>query len=294
MPVQVQGEVLSVRKVGAYTAMTVVAPGMAELTRPGHFVAVQVGGPESSMLLRRAFAIYDVKERGVYGGTVEFIFAVHGKGTAWLARRRPQDKLDLVGPLGKPFRLPAQPVNATLVGGGYGSAPLLPLASSLRDRGCRVDFVLGAAGADRLFGQLDAKRIATSIEVTTDDGSQGRRGRVSDVLPELLDRTAADVVYACGPMAMLQAVTEISTARGIPCQVAVEESMACGIGVCMTCVLPVVGDDGSTRMVRSCVEGPVFLGDRVRWDDVGSVPEDVVGSITAPSGQLLTTDQRSR
>ena len=284
MPVQVQGEVLSIRKVGAYNAMTVVAPGMAELTRPGHFVAVQVGGRESSMLLRRAFAIYDVKERGVYGGTVEFVFAVHGRGTAWLAERRPADKLDLVGPLGKPFRMPAEPVHATLVGGGYGSAPLLPLATMLRERGCRVDFVLGAGSADRLFGQLDAKRIAASIEVTTDDGSQGRRGRVSDVLPQLLDRVGSDVVYACGPMAMLKAVTEICTAHGIPCQVAVEESMACGVGVCMTCVLPVVGDDGQTRMVRSCVEGPVFLGDRVRWDDIGTIPTDVVGSITAQAG----------
>ncbi len=281
MPVQVQGEVLSIRKIGAYNAMTVVAPGMAELTKPGHFVAVQVGGPESSMLLRRAFAIYDVKERGVYGGTVEFVFSVHGKGTAWLASRRPQDKIDIVGPLGKPFRLPATPVTATLVGGGYGSAPLLPLATLLRERGCRVDFVLGAGGADRLFGQLDAKRMSTSIEVTTDDGSWGTKGRVSDVLPAVLDRTDSDVVYACGPMAMLRAVSALAAERDIPCQVAVEESMACGIGVCMTCVLPVIGDDGLTRMVRSCVEGPVFLGDRVRWDDVGTVPPDVVGSINA-------------
>jgi dihydroorotate dehydrogenase electron transfer subunit len=284
MPLQIQAEVLSVRKVGAYNAMTLVAPGMAELTKPGHFLAVQVGGPQSSMLLRRAFAIYDVKERGIYGGTVEFVFSVHGKGTAWLAGRRPQDKLDVVGPLGKPFRLPAEPVNATLVGGGYGSAPLLPLAQALRDRGCRVDFVLGAGSLDRLFGQLDAKRIASSIEVTTDDGSMGRRGRVSDVLPQVLDRTDAEVVYACGPMAMLRAVSDIAAVREIPTQVAVEESMACGIGVCMTCVLPVVGDDGQTRMVRSCVEGPVFLGDRVRWDDVGTVPPDVVGSINAVGG----------
>jgi dihydroorotate dehydrogenase electron transfer subunit len=284
MPLQVQGEVLSVRKVGAYNAMTVVAPGMAELTKPGHFVAVQVGGPESSMLLRRAFAIYDVKERGVYGGTVEFVFAVHGKGTAWLARRKPQDRIDLVGPLGKPFRLPAEPVTATLVGGGYGSAPLLPLAAALRERGCRVDFVLGAGSVDRLFGQLEARRIAASTEITTDDGSMGRQGRVSDVLPALLDKTGSEVVYACGPMAMLKSVTQIASERGIPAQVAVEESMACGIGVCMTCVLPVVGDDGQTRMVRSCVEGPVFLGDRVRWDDVGTVPPDVVGSLNAVGG----------
>ena len=278
MPLQVQGEVLSIRRVGAYQAMTVIAPGIPELTRPGHFLAVQVGGPESSMLLRRAFAIYDVKDRGVYGGTVEFVFAVHGKGTAWLSTRRPQDKLDVVGPLGKPFRLPTSAVNATLVGGGYGSAPLLPLARALRERGCRVDVVLGAGSADRLFGQLDAKRLADSIAVTTDDGSTGVKGRVSDVLPGVLDKAKTDVVYACGPMPMLRAVADQCAERGIPCQVAVEESMACGIGVCMTCVLPVIGDDGLTRMVRSCVEGPVFLADRVRWDDVGTVPPDTVGA----------------
>ncbi len=280
MPLQVAGQVLSLRKVGAYHALTVVAPGIPQLTRPGHFLAVQVGGAASSMLLRRAFAIYDVQERGVYGATVEVVFAVHGKGTAWLAERRPQDRLDVVGPLGRPFRLPKTPVHATLVGGGYGSAPLLPLATALRERGCRVDIVLGAASSDRLFGQLEAKRTATSLAVTTDDGSVGVQGRVSDVLPGVLERTRSDVVYACGPMPMLRAVADVAAAHGIPSQVAVEESMACGIGVCMTCVLPVVGDDGATRMLRSCVEGPVFYGDRIRWDDVGTVPADAVGAPT--------------
>ncbi len=276
MPVQVAGEVLSVRRVGAYQQMTVVAPGMAESYRPGHFVAVQVGGPESSMLLRRAFAIYEVKDRGLYGGTVEFVFSVHGKGTAWLSQQGPGARLDVVGPLGRPFPLPTHPVRATLVGGGYGSAPLLPLATALKERGCRVDMVLGAASEDRLFGVLEAKRTSTSLVVTTDDGSAGTRGRVSDVLPRILD--SSDVVYACGPMGMLRAVSDLAAARGIPAQVAVEESMACGIGVCMTCVLPVVGDDDVTRMVRSCVEGPVFLGERVRWDDVGTVPADALGA----------------
>ncbi|MDP9101243.1 MAG: dihydroorotate dehydrogenase electron transfer subunit [Actinomycetota bacterium] len=287
MPVQVIAEVLTVRRVGAYVAMTVVAPGVAEQTRPGHFVAIQVGGPEGATILRRAFAICDVKQRGVYGGTVEFVFAVHGKGTAWLAARRPQDKLDMVGPLGKPFRLPTHAVTATLVGGGYGSAPLLPLATALRERGSRVDFVLGAATSDRLFGQLEAKRMASSIAVTTDDGSAGERGRVSDVLSALLDRTGSEVVYACGPMAMLHAVSDIALAHDIPSQVAVEESMACGIGVCMTCVLPVIGDDGQTRMVRSCVDGPVFLGDRVRWTEAGTVPDDAVGAPTPAASATL-------
>jgi len=281
MPLQVTGEILFVKKVGAYQAVTVVAPGIPELTRPGHFLAVQVGGPDSSMLLRRAFAIYEVKDRGVYGGTVEFVFAVHGRGTAWLSSRRRGDALDVVGPLGRPFRLPKSPANVTLVGGGYGSAPLLSLAVALRERGCRVDIVLGAGTSERLFGFLEAKRMADSISVSTDDGSMGTRGRVTDLLPAVLDRSRADVVYACGPMPMLRAVADVAAERGIPSQVAVEESMACGIGVCMTCVLPVVGTDGLTRMVRSCVEGPVFAGDRVRWDDVGTVPAEAVG---APAG----------
>jgi dihydroorotate dehydrogenase electron transfer subunit len=281
-PVQVRGEVLSIKQVGAYFSMTVVASGIAEQTRPGHFVAVAVGGDDGSMLLRRAFSIYQVASRGVYGGTVEFVFAAHGKGTTWLSRRRPHDVLDLVGPLGRPFTLPKEPANCVLVGGGYGSAPLFMLADALRQRGCRVDFVVGAATQDRMFGALDAKRMATSVAFTTDDGSYGEQGRVSDALPAVIEKARADVVYACGPMAMLEAVYAVSAAayngQGIPTQLAVEESMACGIGVCMTCVLPVIGDDGQTRMLRSCIDGPVFAGDRIRWDALGTVPGDALGA----------------
>jgi dihydroorotate dehydrogenase electron transfer subunit len=120
------------------------------------------------------------------------------------------------------------------------------------------------------------------VAFTTDDGSYGEKGRVTDVLPEVIDRVHADVVYACGPMAMLEGVQRVASAAyggaGIPTQLAVEESMACGVGVCMTCVLPVIGSDDNTRMVRSCVDGPVFAGDRIRWDALGTVPDDAVGS----------------
>jgi dihydroorotate dehydrogenase electron transfer subunit len=277
-PVQVRGEVLSMRRVGAYHHATLVSPGIAERTRPGHFVALAVGGPESALSLRRAFSIYNVSPRGVYGGTVEIVFAVHGAGTAWLAAQQPHSHVDVVGPLGRPFTLPRASASATLVGGGYGSAPLFGLAEALRGRGCRVDFVLGAASQDRLFGALDARRMASTVAVTTDDGSLGTKGWVTDVLPEVMSRAGTDVIYACGPMGMLRAVSAVAAGHGVPAQCAVEESMACGIGVCMTCVLPVVGDDGLTRMVRSCVDGPVFLGDRVRWDALGTVPADAVGA----------------
>jgi dihydroorotate dehydrogenase electron transfer subunit len=281
MPVQVKGEVLSVKPIGDYYSITIVASGIAEITRPGQFVAIAVGGEEGGMLLRRAFSIYSVRETGVYGGTVEFIFSVTGKGTAWLSRQRPYDPIDVVGPLGRPFALPREPANCVLVGGGYGSAPLFLLADALRTRGCRIDAVLGASTGDRLFGALDAKRMAASVAFTTDDGSYGEKGQVSDVLPEVIERVHADVVYACGPMPMLEAVQRVAGAAyggaGIPTQLAVEESMACGVGVCMTCVLPVIGSDDKTRMVRACVDGPVFAGDRIRWDALGTVPDDAIG-----------------
>lgn len=278
MPVQVKGEVLDIRRVGSYQVLSLTAPGISDIARPGHFVTLGIGGEESSMLLRRAFAIHQVQSRGVYGGTLDVVIGVHGKGTRWLSERRRHDVIDIVGPLGRPFILPKERVACVLVGGGYGSAPMFMLAEQLRERGCRVDVVVGAATEERLFGVLELKRLASTLTITTDDGSLGERGRVTDVLPELMDRVDAALVYACGPMGMLQAVADMATARRIYSQCAVEEAMACGIGICMTCVLPVIGDDGVTRMLRSCVEGPVFRGDRVRWDEVGTIPPDTLGA----------------
>ncbi|MFI5080184.1 MAG: dihydroorotate dehydrogenase electron transfer subunit [Streptosporangiales bacterium] len=274
--VQVTGTVLTVRQVDAYYAMTVVAPGIAARFRPGQFAAVAVGGRETSMLLRRAFSIYDV--RPDHGGTVEFVFAVVGPGTRWLAGRRTRDMIDIAGPLGRPFPVPRDPVSCLLVGGGYGSAPLFPLADRLRGRGCPVDFLIGAARADRVFGALTARRGGRTATITTEDGSMGVRGKVTDVLAQVIHEGRTDVIYACGPMGMLRQVALVAGRYDIPAQVLVEESMACGTGVCMTCVLPVVGEDGVTRMVRSCVDGPVFRGDLVRWEDVGTIPFDALGA----------------
>ena len=280
--VQVTGELIATRRAGAYHHLTFVAPGLAEHARPGQFVALAVGGSTSAHLLRRCFSIHRVSPSGTYGGTVDVVVAAHGPGTEWLAGLRAHDEVDIVGPLGRAFPLPTEPVACVLVGGGYGSAPLFWLADALHERGCRVEMVLGAATESRLFGVVEARRSADGVTVTTDDGSAGTRGWVSDVLPEVIRRTGAAVVYGCGPMGMLRSITEVAAAEGAVAQVAVEESMACGVGVCMTCVMPVRGGDGTTRMVRSCVEGPVFRGDRVRWDAFENgwcrVPEDTVGA----------------
>jgi dihydroorotate dehydrogenase electron transfer subunit len=275
-PVQVRGTVLTVRRVDAYHAMTLVAPAIAARFRPGQFVTLAVGGPDTSMMLSRAFSIHDV--RPDHGGTVEFVFAVHGRGTRWLAERRARDVLDVTGPLGRPFPLPREPANCLLVGGGYGSAPLFALAARLRERRCEVDFLLGAASGDRVFGALTARRTGRSAAITTEDGSLGSRGLVTDLLDQVIHDGRTDVIYACGPMPMLRQVTVLARRYDIPVQVAVEEAMACGVGVCMTCVLPVIGSDGITRMSRSCTDGPVFRGEQVRWDDIGTIPFDAFGA----------------
>ncbi len=278
---QVTGELLSNRRIGAYHQLTFVAPDVATAAEPGQFVALAVGGDTSANLLRRCFSIYKVSP-GVDGGTVDIVVAARGAGTRWLTGLSAHDSVNIIGPLGRAFPLPEEPVAAVLVGGGYGSAPLFWLASILKRRGCHVEMVLGAATEERLFGVAEAGGAADGVTVTTDDGSMGVRGWVSDVLPDVIRRSRAGVVYGCGPMAMLKSVTDVAKAEGATAQVAVEESMACGVGVCMTCVMPVVGEDGLTRMVRSCVEGPTFRGDRVRWDafDRGwcRVPEDAHGA----------------
>ena len=275
-PVQVAARLVANDAAGAYRVMTLRAEQIAASARPGQFVAVSIGGPASALLLRRSFAVCTADPDS---GLVQIVVAEHGDGTAWLVRAPVGSELAVGGPLGRPFRLPSAPGPAVLVGGGYGSAAMLGLADLLHAAGCAVHLVLGAAGRSRLFGVEQAVGVAVdSVRVCTEDGSAGHRGIVTDGLAELVDRVGARQVYACGPMGMLRAVGVVAGSAGVPCQVAVEESMACGIGVCMTCVLPVVGTDGRSRMVRSCIDGPVFDAERVRWDDVGTLPGDLVGA----------------
>jgi dihydroorotate dehydrogenase electron transfer subunit len=270
-PVQCTAEVVGRRKIDAYVELTLAAPEIAARAEPGQFVAFAIGGETSALLLRRSIALSTAED-----GVVTVVVSAAGPGSTWLTERRAGDVVDVVGPLGRPFPAAPPGARALLVGGGYGAAALVGLAAQLRERGHEVDVVAGAAGADRLCSVRELTAIASRMEITTDDGSSGRRGLVTLAVEELLPD--AGVVYACGPMRMLQAVADAATARGIPSYVAVEESMACGIGVCMTCVLPIVGEDGRTRFSRSCTDGPVFGGDRVRFDDVGTLPWDVVGA----------------
>jgi dihydroorotate dehydrogenase electron transfer subunit len=129
--------------------------------------------------------------------------------------------------------------------------------------------VIGASTAMKIYAPLDGKRSVSSLTITTEDGSTGKTGKVTDVMREIIISNEIDIVYSCGPMGMLEAINNITEEFNLVHQCSIEESMACGIGVCMTCVLPVASDDGSVSMLRSCIDGPVMDGSKVQWDQVG-------------------------
>jgi len=266
---QLLAPIVSNKKVGQYHQIIVNVGDLAGVCKPGNFVAINVGGDSSSMILRRAFAISRVSTSTTFGGTMELIVAPHGQGSKWLCVQGEGVLLDIVAPLGTAFGIPTTPVSVLLVGGGYGSAPLFGLAEVLNARGCRVDMLLGASTASKIYAPMEGKRAVNSIRTYTEDGSMGQEGRVTDPIQQLIKDLDVAVVYSCGPMAMLSAITQITDAMSVVHQCAVEEAMACGIGVCMTCVLPVKNDDGSVSMLRSCIDGPVMDGSTVQWNQVG-------------------------
>ena len=263
--VQISAEVISNKKVGPYHHMVFAVGDMAVHCRPGNFVAISVGGSHSSLILRRAFAIYRAIDKGPMGGSIELVIAPHGEGSKWLCSRIVGDFIDLIGPLGTGFGIPTTNANTMLIGGGYGSAPLFALAELLKNRGCRVDMVLGASTANKIYAPLEGKRSVSSLTLTTDDGSTGIHGQISEAIPRLIREFGTEVIYSCGPMGMLGAIAKIADEFDLAHQCAVEEAMACGVGVCMTCVVPIKHEDG-IKMVRTCIDGPVMDGAEIIWD----------------------------
>ena len=266
---QILATVVSNKRVGQYHQLIINIGDLATVCKPGNFVAINVGGENSRMILRRAFAISRVSSSSTFGGTMELIVAPHGQGSKWLCAQTEGRVIDVIVPLGTAFGIPTEPVQVLLVGGGYGSAPLFGLAEVLNARGCRVDMLLGASTASKIYAPMEGKRSVNSLRIYTEDGSMGQSGRVTDPIRDLINDMNIAVIYSCGPMAMLSAIDAITRGTDVVHQCAVEESMACGIGICMTCVLPVSDKEGNITMQRSCIDGPVMDGAHVQWDKVG-------------------------
>jgi len=262
---QVRAEILSTHKLGEYQSLTLVAPEIAERARPGQFIAVRM--PEGrDFLLRRHFAIHQASRRGGWAGTLEFVVDPTGPGTTWVATASPHEFLDVIGPLGKGFAYPKRLTNCLLIAEGHGAATIYFLAQELLARGKRVDMVVGAETLDRVFKPIEGKRLSQTISFMTSDESLGEHGTVLDAMPEMVESARTEVIYAAAPVPTLERIAAFCRERRIPSQVAVEEPMGCGYGLCHTCVVPVVRRDGTGYdNVRACVDGPVFDPARVLW-----------------------------
>jgi dihydroorotate dehydrogenase electron transfer subunit len=266
---QLLATIVGNKKVGQYHQILISVGELVSQCKPGNFVAISVGGPNSRMVLRRAFAISRTTTSPQYGGAIELIVAPFGSGSSWLCGLAEGEQIDITLPLGTAFGIPTTSVNALLVGGGYGSAPLFGLAEVLKERGCRVDMLLGASTGSKIYAPLEGKRSVNSLRIFTEDGSMGETGRITAPIAQLVSELQIDVIYSCGPMAMLKAISEILAGGDVVHQCAVEEAMACGIGICMTCVLPVKDESGKINNLRSCIDGPVMDGSAIEWDLVG-------------------------
>jgi dihydroorotate dehydrogenase electron transfer subunit len=266
---QLLATIVGNKKVGQYHQILISVGELVSQCKPGNFVAISVGGPNSRMVLRRAFAISRTTTSPQFGGAIELIVAPFGSGSSWLCGLAEGEQIDITLPLGTAFGIPTTSVNALLVGGGYGSAPLFGLAEVLKERGCRVDMLLGASTGSKIYAPLEGKRSVNSLRIFTEDGSMGETGRITAPIAQLVSELQIDVIYSCGPMAMLKAISDILNGGDVVHQCAVEEAMACGIGICMTCVLPVKDESGKVSNLRSCIDGPVMDGAAIEWDLVG-------------------------
>ncbi len=262
---RVRAEILSTRRLGAYYSITLVAPDIAERARPGQFLAIQMPA-NRDFLLRRHFAVHQASRRGGWAGTLEFVVDPSGPGTEWLGTARAHEFLDVIGPLGKGFAYPKRLTNCLLVAEGHGAASLYFLAQELIARHKRVDMIVGGDTLEHVFKPIEGKRLSQTIEIVTTDGTLGSRGSVLDVLAAVVDRASTQVLYAAASAKTLERVAAFCRERQIPAQVAVEERMGCGFGLCFTCVVPVARQDGSGyEQLRSCVDGPVFNPARIVW-----------------------------
>lgn len=277
-PVQWSARVLANRTVSGQVALTLSDPGDPIRTRPGQYVAIGVGGPDSPALLRRTAWISTIDERTLPGGVLDVVTGGSDAGGRWLSRLQRGDVVDVIGPLGRPFSLPREPVGCLLIGVGSGveSAPLLSLAHILAARGCRVEFVLVSA-SQAPYGLLEARRTSTAAHLV--NSALGESEDVASAVARHLAECEPDVVYLSGSPSEIATIVDGIGGSEAQQQCALDIAGVCGTGVCAGCAIPVRGNDGVTRMVRICTEGPVFNVDLVRWRNLREVPADCTGAL---------------
>lgn len=244
-----------------------LSPPIAEEAQPGQFVHLRVSNGVAP-LLRRPFSVMLVNRSK---GSFQLLVRAAGRGTQLLAQASPGTVFDLLGPAGQAFPLPDDSEQVLLVAGGGGVVPLVFLADTLKGRStpCYVRGLFGVQTEDQLCCWLEFSTRCNEFTAVTEDGSTGETGLVTDLLAKQLDRGDVDRVYACGPLAMLATVARQCQQQQVPCWVSLEQRMACGVGACLGCVMPVHAE-GYARYQRVCRDGPVFAAAQIDWEAISA------------------------
>lgn len=268
-----------------YCRMRILSPEIASRARPGQFIMVRTT-ELLDPLLRRPFGIHRLcYERGKHADSgcpscIEILYKIVGKGTTVLSEKKGKEEIDLIGPLGRGFCLGQNIETAVIVAGGIGVAPLFSLAQALKGvrgkntfRGKLIVFI-GGENKEDILCLNDFKKIGARVAVSTMDGSLGTKGLVTELLVNFLRelsplKSKNLMLFGCGPLPMLRALSEIACYKDIPCQVSLESRMACGVGACQGCAVPTETNKGRERAIvyqRACKEGPVFDSASIVWD----------------------------
>jgi dihydroorotate dehydrogenase electron transfer subunit len=269
MPLDVAAEVLANRRLSSdYNVLSLDAPAIARVARPGQFVMVKTS-PGLDPLLRRPFSIFEIlrSETGAPIG-LSLLNKRVGVGTARLFDARPGDRIDCLGPLGQAFVPVDPPEEAWMVAGGVGLAPFATLAEALAARGTPMTLFYGGRSAADLFHESFFEALGATLVLTTEDGTRGAKGRVTRPLEQALQAREPGrpvTLYSCGPTPMMRAAADLGARFQVPTFVSLEPVMGCGMGGCYSCVVRVRNGAGS-HFVKSCLEGPVFDASVVVWD----------------------------
>lgn len=257
MPIQEKCRVLDHQKISeTLYKLTFASPYIASHASPGQFIQIKCSSTNDP-LLRRPISLH---RWSTEHKTCDLLYEVVGRGTELLAQYSVNEEVDVIGPLGSGFKIDPVKKIHILVGGGMGVAPLLGLAKEIKSQGNKAIYILvGAKSRARVHCEREIKEVTDQVVISTDDGSYGKKGYISDLLLNLLENTLATedygqtTIYACGPKPMLKTLAEIAWQKKIDCQLSLEERLACGIGACKGCAVKTVN---GYKLV--CKDGPVF------------------------------------
>jgi len=228
---------------------------------PGQFTMLRLPD-RTDLLLRRPYSLCDSRPEN---RTFSLLVKIAGKATRALAELPIGSRVACLGPLGSAFRMPGASAHPVVVAGGVGIAPFVAFCRALAKGGRTATVLLGGRSAHDLYLRSDFEALGMDVRTSTEDGTHGQRGRVTDLLLKLLEDDAPIELYSCGPTPMLLRVAAMARERSLPHQVSLERRMGCGMGCCLGCVVYARTESGG-EYLRSCTEGPVFDAGAVVWE----------------------------